>query len=164
MRASTVARRPPVHDPDERDEPGAPGDPREASRTRETPRLRHVRARRLVRKNDFDRAFREGSRARGAILLVVARPNGLAVTRLGLSVGRVVWKSAVKRNRVRRIFREAFRLSYPDLPVGLDLVLVPAASKLVPELAATRAELVHLAHKALRRCRERSAESAGGSS
>src|SRR5437773_6074989 len=163
MRASTVARGPRVADTDERDEPRASEEPEQhvpdgnsapgksAGRTG----LGYDRTKRLVRKNDFDRAFREGSRARGSILLVIARPNGLAVTRLGLSVGRVIWKSAVKRNRVRRIFRESFRLSYPDLPIGLDLVLVPAAPKLEPELEATRAELVQLARKALRRCQER---------
>jgi ribonuclease P protein component len=110
-----------------------------------------------VAKGDFDRAFRQGSRAKGAILIVVARPNGLAHTRLGLSIGKTIWKSAVKRNRVRRIFREAFRLSYPELPSGYDLVLIAAAPKLEPELAATRAELVGMAHKAARRAREKSA-------
>jgi ribonuclease P protein component len=83
----------------------------------------HPRSRRIVSKIDFERAFRQGSRARGAILLVVARENELGETRLGLSVGKSIWKGAVQRNRVRRIFREAFRLSYPELPAGFDLVL-----------------------------------------
>jgi len=123
-----------------------------------TPKLPYERRMRLVRKGDFDRAFREGSRARGAIVLVVARPNGLDVTRLGLSVGKSIWKSAVKRNKIRRVFRESFRTSYPDLPRGMDLVLIPGAPKLVPEFEATRAELVRMAHKATRRCEERAAE------
>jgi ribonuclease P protein component len=117
----------------------------------------HPRNRRIVSKLDFERAFKEGSRARGAILLVVARPNGLDRTRLGLSVGKSVWKGAVQRNRVRRIFRESFRLSYQDLPAGVDLVLIPAAPKLVPKLDATRAELVSLSRKALRRAQEKAA-------
>jgi ribonuclease P protein component len=57
----------------------------------------------------------------------------------------------VQRNRVRRIFREAFLLSVPELPPGLDLVLVPAAPALQPDLAATQRELVRLAHKVARR-------------
>jgi len=64
------------------------------------------------------------------------------------SPGKRVWKSAVKRNRVRRIFREAFRLEYPELPSGCDLVLIPAAAALAPELEATRAELVRLSKEA----------------
>lgn len=107
-----------------------------------------------MRKGDFARTYREGRRARGALLLVVGAPNGLEHARLGLSVGRRIWKGAVQRNRVRRIFREAFRLSFGELPPGLDLILVPSAPKLEPELAATRAELVRLAQKVARRLAE----------
>jgi ribonuclease P protein component len=52
---------------------------------------------------------------------------------------------------VRRIFREAFRLSYPDLPRGVDIVMIPAAPKLDPELAEVSAQLVALSRKALAR-------------
>ncbi len=114
----------------------------------------------MRRKRDFERAFRGGSRARGSILLVIVVPNELAVTRLGLSVGKGVWRRAVQRNRVRRIFREAFRLEQHALPSGVDIVLVPAVKGLWPELGATRAELVQLARKALRRYREKLASAA----
>ena len=97
---------------------------------------------------DFGRAYRDGSRARGSILLVVVRENGLPQTRLGLSVGRRIWRSAVRRNRVRRVFREAFRTAYPDLPRGLDIVLIPAAERLAPTLEPTRNELLRLVPKA----------------
>ena len=90
--------------------------------------------------------------------MVVACENGLGVSRLGLSIGRRIWKSAVRRNRVRRIFREAFRLSYPELPVGYDFILIPAEPKLEPQLAATCKELVHLAKKAERRLEAKRAE------
>ena len=117
-------------------------------------------AMRLRRRRDFERAYRQGSRARGAILIVVAVENGEPWTRLGLSVGRRIWRPAVQRNRVRRVFREAFRLEYGALPRGVDLVLIPAEPRLRPDLAATRAELVKLAHKAHRRALEK-AEGAG---
>jgi len=116
---------------------------------------------RLRRRRDFERAYRQGSRARGGLLVVVAVENGGEWTRLGLSVGRRIWRRAVQRNRVRRIFREAFRLEYEALPPGVDLVLIPAAPKLEPDLEATRAELVSLAHKAVRRAREKAEEAAG---
>lgn len=109
---------------------------------------RHMRVR---SKRDFERAYRDGARARASELVVVVCPNGLPHARLGLSVGRIVWKSAVRRNRVRRIFREAFRLSYAELPVGIDIVMIPAAPRLDPTLAVVQAELVALARKALRR-------------
>jgi ribonuclease P protein component len=110
-----------------------------------------TRAMHMKSGKDFQRAFREGRRARGDILVVVVIENGLDVTRLGLSVGRKIWKSAVRRNRVRRIFRESFRLTREKLPVGLDVILIPASPGLWPQLAPTCAELEKLAHKAYRR-------------
>lgn len=113
-------------------------------------------------KKHFDRAFRQGSRARSESLLVVVAENGLAHSRLGLSVGKRIWKSAVRRNRVRRVFREAFRLSQHELPPGLDLVLVPGRPKLEPALEATRRDLVHLCKKARRRLQEKRRGEEGG--
>ncbi len=113
--------------------------------------LSYPRQLRLVHKKDFERVYRDGLRARGATLLVVGAPNGLSHSRLGLSVGKAIWKGAVQRNRVRRVFREAFRLSQHELPPGLDLILIPGRPKLEPELAATRAELVDLAGRIARK-------------
>ena len=59
-------------------------------------------------------------------LLVYARPNGLPHPRVGLSTSRKVG-NAVRRNRIRRLLREAFRLMQHDLPRGYDLVVVVRA-------------------------------------
>ncbi len=93
-------------------------------------------------------------------MTVAAAENGLETTRLGLSVGRVVWKQAVRRNRVKRVLREAFRLERRELPAGVDLVLIPAKG-VQPELESARRELVRLAHKAWRRYREKMDQEAG---
>lgn len=111
----------------------------------------HPRERRLVLARDFQHVYRAGGRARGASLVVVACENGLPLSRLGLSVGKTIWKSAVKRNRIRRIFREAFRLEYAELPVGIDLILIPPRPKFVPVLAEIRAEIATLARQAIER-------------
>ena len=50
-------------------------------------------------------------------------PLGLPATRLGVTVTRKVGK-AVKRNRIKRLVREAFRREHHALPAGLDMVWV----------------------------------------
>ena len=56
-------------------------------------------------------------------LTVFCIPNNLPHGRLGLSVSRKVG-NAVRRSRVKRMLREAFRLTQDERPVGFDLVVV----------------------------------------
>lgn len=117
---------------------------------------------RLTRASDFSRVYRTGNRAKGAFLTVVAAENGLEHPRLGLSVGKRVCKRAVRRNRVRRLFREAFRLSQHELPAGMDLILIATLKDLEPTLTETRKELVRLARKAAARYLEKVAKEQAG--
>ena len=78
----------------------------------------------LRRPDDFRRVYERRRSASNEWLIVYACPNGLLYTRLGLSVSRKMGK-ATRRNRLRRLYREAFRLTRHELPAGLDLVLIP---------------------------------------
>lgn len=73
---------------------------------------------------DFDRAFERGQVFRVRDIVARALPNGKPCSRLGLSVGRKCGH-AVRRNRIRRLLREAFRLHKDCLGAPCDVILVP---------------------------------------
>lgn len=85
---------------------------------------RFLKSERLTRKADIDACYRSGRRVSGRLMRLHARPNDLAVARLAISVpGRLC--DAVRRNRWKRMVREAFRLNKEAIGVGLDLIVVP---------------------------------------
>src|SRR5436309_16070611 len=85
----------------------------------------------LRRPADFQRVYERRRSVSNDWLIVYGRENGLTHLRLGLSVSRKVGK-AVRRNRLRRLYREAFRLTKHEMPAGLDLVLIPRRSEPPP--------------------------------
>ena len=85
---------------------------------------RYPRRLRILRQTDFEQIMKRGQRVTDRRLLLRWLPNGLEYSRLGLAVGRK-HGPAVRRNRIKRLLREAFRLSQHDLPRGLDLVCIP---------------------------------------
>ena len=70
-------------------------------------------------------------------------------TRLGLAVSKRCGNS-VRRNRLKRRLREAFRLSRAELPAGLDLVIQPRANTPI-QLVALRQSLISLTKRAAKK-------------
>ncbi len=93
------------------------------ARTRGDARRFVFRARhRIGHKREFQAVYEQGIRRVHGAIAVYGRPNGLPDSRLGLSVGRRVG-NAVKRGRMKRLVREAFRLMRDEMPTGYDLVV-----------------------------------------
>ena len=78
----------------------------------------------LRRPADFEAVYDRRRSAADGTLVVYARENALPYSRVGLSVSKK-FGSAVRRNRIRRLLREAYRLEKSELPAGYDLVLIP---------------------------------------
>lgn len=79
---------------------------------------------RIRSSRDFARIYERKQRAGDGHLLVFGLRNDLGITRFGLSVSKK-HGNAVKRARLKRLLREAFRLSQHELPDGWDFVLIP---------------------------------------
>jgi len=105
-----------------------------------------TRHERLKARSDFRRCIREGGRAAGRSVVVYLVDNGLDVTRLGAGSSRRVGP-APRRNRAKRLVREAFRLVKGQLPAGVDLVVLPKIPWREPTLAELRADLVDAARR-----------------
>ena len=56
--------------------------------------------------------------------MVFVQANQASLWRLGLAVSRKLG-GAVRRNRIKRVVREFFRLHGPELTLPLDVVVVP---------------------------------------
>jgi len=79
---------------------------------------------RLLTGGDFKRVF-DGAvfKVSEQPLLILASPNDLDHPRIGFVISKKNIRRAVKRNRVRRIIRESFRLNQHTLP-NLDMVIL----------------------------------------
>jgi ribonuclease P protein component len=57
---------------------------------------------------------------------------------------------AVQRNRLRRLYREAFRLTRHEMPLGCDLILIPRRPQ-PPTLAELKQSLPRLVRQVARK-------------
>ena len=77
---------------------------------------------RLLNRKDFVNLNRSGQKDHTAHFTIIYIDNGLGITRLGITVSKKIGNS-VKRNRLKRLIREFFRLHKTCFPRGYDIVI-----------------------------------------
>jgi ribonuclease P protein component len=113
--------------------------------------LRLPRGARITKGREVRRGFDHGRSAASGPVVVYAFDRGDGrPPRFALVVGRK-WGDAVRRNRQRRLLREAFRTSRPELPAGFDLLLLPRAGLASLAMGDVRTALCDAARRASKR-------------
>jgi ribonuclease P protein component len=119
---------------------------------------------RLASNRQFKMVIDQGHRMSDRALAIYVAANSCGYPRLGVSVGRSCG-DAVVRNRLKRLIREAFRLSQDQIAQSFDYVVMiasamvrkihaiesPRAASAVLDLAQVQASFLSLAHAACER-------------
>jgi ribonuclease P protein component len=101
---------------------------------------------RLKAPGHFDAVFAGGKRLAGRGVTLLALRSNLPYCRLGVVVSKRHGK-AVRRNRLKRLLRESFRLSKDVLQAQCDLVLIATGRWECPSLATVQPEVRRLFQK-----------------
>ena len=77
----------------------------------------------ICENRDYRRIYSRGKSVVTPQIVIYIFKNRLNKKRVGITTGKKIG-NAVKRNRARRIIREAVRVLLPDMKEGFDLILV----------------------------------------
>lgn len=104
---------------------------------------------RLSRSEDFKRVRRIGKSYAHPLVVLVAQAceNPSQQVRVGVAAGKTTG-TAVRRNRAKRLLREAIRPYLASLASGWDLILIARPALVTSTLDETRAALLNLFSRA----------------
>jgi len=105
------------------------------------------RVSRLRLKKDFEDVFDSGNKTATRDLVMWNAPGTGTEKKIGLMVSKKLG-GAVKRNRLKRLLREAFRLTQDELKGSARLIIYPKAGCAVGTMAQARAALDSIWRKA----------------
>lgn len=78
---------------------------------------------RLKKREDFKEVYQKGKFLKDATISLKYSKNNLDFSRIGFSIESKYFKTAVERNRVKRILREIFKEKLQNLKPGFDIVV-----------------------------------------
>lgn len=99
---------------------------------------------RLLNRKDFINLNQLGKRYQTPHFTIILKKSGLGITRLGITVSKKVGNS-VKRNKIKRLIREFFRLHKTYFPQGYDIVIAAKKGANGQDLWKIKEELGELA-------------------
>jgi ribonuclease P protein component len=79
-----------------------------------------------LRRDDFQRVWDSGKSWSHPLIILRASANGKALSRFGFVAGKKIGK-AVRRNRTKRLLREAVRHRLEAISPGWDIILISRA-------------------------------------
>jgi ribonuclease P protein component len=100
---------------------------------------------RLKKTKEFEKVFRKGRKLTGRFVALHYVYNNEDLRRVGVTVSKRVDKKAVTRNRLKRRFREIFRLAKDAFPAGCDLVFRALPKSVNASYGELRNEILSLA-------------------
>lgn len=99
----------------------------------------------LKKPSEFSKVYKRGKSFADKNLVIYILPNKLDYTRVGLSVSKKVGNS-VRRNRVKRLIRETFRLNYHE-NFGYDIIFIARVRANTADFAAIEKSMKFLLNK-----------------
>ena len=78
----------------------------------------------LLKTKDFRKVYKDGRSYKADFVILRLLPNAASMNRVGFSISAKSIKRAFRRNRIKRLFREAYRKNKKILKKGFDIVFV----------------------------------------
>ena len=96
---------------------------------------------------EFSRVYRHGRFISEPHVVLHYLKRNATINRLGITASRKV-NSSVRRNRLKRLLRESYRMLEEDLKQGFDVILVARHTADEPNLQLVYPEVVRLMRRA----------------
>ena len=100
-----------------------------------------------LKKNfEFRRVFKRGRFYAGKLIVIHTYSNNMDINRIGITIGKKAGNS-VKRNRIKRLIKENYRLLETDLKFGYDIIVVYRNVMPVPDFKTIKKEMQYILKK-----------------